>query len=161
MTLPTRRYDLRCDTEADTLRWGRRIGEACHEPAVLALTGDLGSGKTCLVKGLAQGLGVPDTVIVTSPTFALIHEYPGRLPLVHVDLYRLESPDEFEDIGLYEVLERPAVVAVEWADRLGEDLPGRRLDIRMAFHGDLRRIELRAYGLDHCNLLKRVEFSRK
>jgi tRNA threonylcarbamoyladenosine biosynthesis protein TsaE len=88
---------------------------------VICLTGDLGSGKTSFVQGLATGLGVPDDYYITSPTYVLINEYPGRYPLFHVDLYRIEDPVDFEDIGLYEILHGKGVVAVEWADKLSKD----------------------------------------
>jgi tRNA threonylcarbamoyladenosine biosynthesis protein TsaE len=161
MTIETRQFQLYSDSEADTLRWGLRIGQALRGPTVISLTGELGCGKTCFVKGLAQGLAVPDHIVVTSPTFALIHEYPGRLPLVHVDLYRLEWPSEFEDIGLFEIMESPAVVAIEWGERLADELPEHRLDIRMIWNGDRRLLEHRAYGLVPCDLLRRVEISWK
>jgi tRNA threonylcarbamoyladenosine biosynthesis protein TsaE len=89
--------------------------------AVLALHGDLGSGKTCFVQGLALALGIRRAV--TSPTFALIREYRGRRMLVHIDLYRIRSPDEALDLGMEEYLEADAVVAVEWAERAADLLP--------------------------------------
>jgi len=85
------------------------------------LEGTLGAGKTTLAQGLALGLGVTDPV--TSPTFALVHEYGGRLPLFHMDLYRLSSEDEFELIGGWEYFQRDGVCLIEWADRLGDTLP--------------------------------------
>lgn len=84
----------------------------------IGLVGDLGAGKTCFVQGLAAGLGVPDSVRVTSPTFTLINEHRGgRLPLFHVDLYRIERAGELDHIGLDDLFVAPAVVAVEWCDR--------------------------------------------
>jgi tRNA threonylcarbamoyladenosine biosynthesis protein TsaE len=84
----------------------------------IGLVGDLGAGKTCFVQGLARGLGVPDSVRVTSPTFTLINEHRGgRLPLYHVDLYRIDRPSELDHIGLDDLFRAPAVVAVEWCDR--------------------------------------------
>jgi len=84
---------------------------------VVVLEGTLGAGKTTLAQGLAAGLGVTDDV--TSPTFALVQEYEGRLPLFHMDLYRLSSEEEFEQIGGWEYFQRNGVVLIEWADRLG------------------------------------------
>jgi tRNA threonylcarbamoyladenosine biosynthesis protein TsaE len=84
----------------------------------IGLVGDLGAGKTCFVQGLARGLGVPDSVRVTSPTFTLINEHRGgRLPLFHVDLYRIDDARELDHIGLDELFRAPGVVAVEWCDR--------------------------------------------
>jgi len=101
----------------------RALGEALARKLVpgdlLLLYGDLGSGKTTFVQGLARGLGVPEEVYVVSPSFSLVNEYPGRIPLFHVDLYRL-GPEEVEELGLYEMLSR-GVMVVEWAERLGED----------------------------------------
>jgi len=77
------------------------------------LTGDLGSGKTSFVQGLARGLEVPNDYYITSPSYTLINEYPGRHPFFHVDLYRLEDPVDFEDIGLYDILDVNFVVAIE------------------------------------------------
>ena len=84
----------------------------------IGLVGDLGAGKTCFVQGLASGLGVPDSVRVTSPTFTLINEHRGgRLALFHVDLYRIDRAAELDHIGLDDLFRAPAVVAVEWCDR--------------------------------------------
>ncbi len=90
---------------------------------LLLLYGDLGSGKTTFVQGLARGLGVPEEVYVVSPSFSLVNEYPGRVPLFHVDLYRL-SPEEVEDLGLHEMLSR-GVMVIEWSERLGPGLKAR------------------------------------
>ena len=97
--------------------WGSRVGQLVGEGDVLALEGDLGSGKTAFVRGLAKGLLVPDGYAVTSPTYALIHTYPGRLTLFHVDLYRISGEDDAENIGLFEFLGKEGVCAVEWAQR--------------------------------------------
>lgn len=94
--------------------------------AVLALAGDLGSGKTCFVQGLAEGLGVPAKAAVTSPTFVLIHEYPGgRLPLYHFDFYRLERRQEAIDLHLEEYWDSNGVSVVEWADKFAALFPER------------------------------------
>ncbi|HHC25256.1 MAG TPA: tRNA (adenosine(37)-N6)-threonylcarbamoyltransferase complex ATPase subunit type 1 TsaE [Desulfobacterales bacterium] len=100
---------------------GKKIGEAIPPGTVIALTGDLGSGKTAFVQGLARGLDVPAGYYITSPTYTLINEYPGRCPLFHIDLYRLEE-DDFEEIGLFELLHGEGVTAIEWADRLHKDI---------------------------------------
>jgi tRNA threonylcarbamoyladenosine biosynthesis protein TsaE len=113
---------------------------------LLCLRGELGAGKTTLVQGLAEGLGIPD--LVTSPSFTLIHEHPGPLPLLHIDLYRLGGSD-ISDLGLEEIIDGDAVVAVEWAERLPPGLARDALEIEIAFHDsddDTRRIHLRARG---------------
>jgi len=106
----------------ETFRAGRDEAARVRAGEVLALVGDLGAGKTQWVKGLAAGLGSDATV--TSPTFTLIHEYPGgRLPLYHVDCYRLERPEELLGIGLDDYLDGRGVLVIEWADKFPELLP--------------------------------------
>ena len=100
----------------------------------MALTGELGAGKTLFTKGVGKSLGISQDCI-TSPTFTLIHEYPGRIPLIHVDLYRLESQVDVESLGLSEYFDSDYVVVIEWADRLGRALPTDRLDLHFV-HGD-------------------------
>jgi tRNA threonylcarbamoyladenosine biosynthesis protein TsaE len=103
-------------SEQDTAAIGREIGSTLAAGDVVLLYGDLGAGKTALVRGLAEGLGVPADD-VSSPTFTLVQEYRGgRLPLFHVDLYRLNDPREIEDLGLEEIAE-DGVLAIEWAER--------------------------------------------
>ncbi len=105
---------------------GRRLGRAASPGAVLALTGDLGAGKTCLAQGVGAGLGVQGPI--TSPTFALIwlHE-SGRLPFAHADFYRLGDSSELQELGLDELLEGAGVAVVEWAERFEDVLPVDRL----------------------------------
>jgi len=106
---------------------------------IIALNGELGSGKTEFVHGLAAGLGVPAEVPVASPSFSLVHEYPGRVPLVHLDLYRLEDlPGELLP-DLEEYLSGNAVVAVEWARRLAPLLPEEYLEVRLDILGETER----------------------
>lgn len=142
-----------------TMALGCALGRALNEGLSLFLFGDLGSGKTAFVQGLALGLGVPDSVAVTSPTYTLVNEYPGRLPLFHVDLYRLPSPVDPDEIGLLEMFEENGIVAVEWAQRLhAGDLPFRRLDLFFTVTGDnTRSIRIIAYGLDLSDLLKDID----
>lgn len=114
----------------------------------MALIGPLGAGKTEWVKGLAEGLGV-DPRLVASPTFVIASEYPGRRPLAHVDLYRIESEAELEAAGFVDLLAPGAVVAVEWADRFPAALPGDRIEVRIertAQAPEERDVELRAAG---------------
>jgi tRNA threonylcarbamoyladenosine biosynthesis protein TsaE len=114
---------FRSGSESDTRAIAARMAERLQPGTVLTLSGDLGAGKTAFVRGLAEGLGI-DPLEVTSPTFTLVHEYRGgRLPLVHVDLYRLESAD-LDEIGLDPDLAAEGVVAVEWPERLSRPVPG-------------------------------------
>jgi len=115
----------------ETRKLGETIGAAVTAGTILALYGELGSGKTSFVQGLGQGLGVPDDYYITSPSYTLINEYPGRFLLFHIDLYRITNSIDIEDIGLYEILEDNEVVAIEWADRMEKDLPPNH--VRMQF----------------------------
>jgi tRNA threonylcarbamoyladenosine biosynthesis protein TsaE len=106
----------------ETRAWGRELGLTLRENSVIGLLGDLGAGKTELVKGIAEGLGSSDPV--TSPTFTLVHEYrSGRLPLFHMDFYRLQTEQELDEIGFDDYLCRHGVCAIEWADRFVHRIP--------------------------------------
>ena len=138
----------------ETQNLGQKLGGWINQPLVIALTGDLGSGKTALVQGLASGLEVPAEYYITSPTFTLINEYPGRYPLVHVDLYRLENIHDFEDIGLDDLMYDQAVIAIEWADKLSDGLPAEHLAITMEIiDTDCRKLSLVASGHNEVNLI--------
>jgi tRNA threonylcarbamoyladenosine biosynthesis protein TsaE len=106
----------------ETRALGRELGLALPENAVVGLSGDLGAGKTEFVKGIAEGLGITDSV--TSPTFSLVHEYRNaRLPLFHMDFYRLENEKELDEIGFDDYLREPGICAIEWADKFPSRLP--------------------------------------
>lgn len=128
-------------SEQETAALGRELASTLHAGWVVLLSGDLGAGKTAFVRGLAEGLGVSSDE-VSSPTFTLIQEYRGgRLPLLHVDLYRLNDPREIDDLGLDELGEE-AVVAIEWADKLPRPTTP-AVTVRITHgEGDVRRIEL-------------------
>ena len=124
---------------AETQAVGREFGKQLAAGVVLNLRGDLGAGKTEFVKGLAQGLGATDQV--TSPTFTLIHEYrSGRLPLFHLDLYRLRSEGELDEIGFDDYLEAGGVCAVEWGEKFAHRLPAAAKSIAFEIAGDNGRI---------------------
>jgi tRNA threonylcarbamoyladenosine biosynthesis protein TsaE len=142
----------------ETRQLGRTIGRLANQPLIIALIGDLGSGKTAFVQGLAKGLDVPAEYYITSPTFTLINEYPGRLPLFHADLYRLETVQDLEDIGLDELIYDQGVLAVEWADKLAHNLSGDYLVLQYEIiDDDCREIKLIAYGQNGINLIKALE----
>jgi tRNA threonylcarbamoyladenosine biosynthesis protein TsaE len=139
-----------------TRKIAAHIGQLAQPSLVITLAGDLGSGKTCFVQGLAQGLQVPAAQYVTSPSYTLIHSYRGRLPLHHVDLYRLSGGD-LEDIGLLDLMEEPGVTAIEWSERLTADLPREHLAVDLRFVDETsRRITITAYGLAPAILLKEL-----
>lgn len=129
-------------SEADTAAAGRALAAGLRPGSVVLLIGDLGAGKTAFVRGMAEGLGVPPDE-VSSPTFTLVQEYRGgRVPLFHVDLYRLNDPREIDDLGLEEIAEA-GVLAVEWADKLPRP-PRDATTVRIAHgDGDERSIEIR------------------
>ncbi|MGD9974194.1 MAG: tRNA (adenosine(37)-N6)-threonylcarbamoyltransferase complex ATPase subunit type 1 TsaE [Desulfatirhabdiaceae bacterium] len=130
-----------------TRRLGQILGSLATPGMVMALTGELGSGKTCLVQGLASGLDVPVTCDVVSPSYTLVNQYPGRLVLHHIDLYRITA-DDLDDIGLDEILAGDGVVAIEWAERLPPDFLGDHVvTVRMAcLSADDREIAIEGRG---------------
>ncbi|MGA8179282.1 MAG: tRNA (adenosine(37)-N6)-threonylcarbamoyltransferase complex ATPase subunit type 1 TsaE [Desulfobacterales bacterium] len=132
-------YQITTHCADETRRLGKTIGAALTAGTILALYGDLGSGKTSFVQGLARGLNVPDEYYITSPSYTLINEYPGRLPLFHIDLYRITNSVDIEDIGLYEILDDDAVMAIEWADRMAKDTPQNHLRVRFEIIDDKTR----------------------
>jgi tRNA threonylcarbamoyladenosine biosynthesis protein TsaE len=129
---------------AETRALGRTLAAHLRPGDLICLYGELGAGKTTLIQGLAEGLGVTDHV--TSPSFTIIHEHQGPVRFYHVDLYRL-SPADFADTGIEDLIGTDAVVAVEWAERLPPDIRRDALDVEIEFadtNGDARRITFRA-----------------
>lgn len=115
----------------DTARLGAWLGSIAQAGDILTLTGDLGVGKTTLTQGIGSGLQIPPACYITSPTFSLLHEYPGgRLPLYHLDLYRITC-DEIIELGLEDYLYGEGLAVVEWSERLAEIMPRDRLQIEL------------------------------
>jgi len=142
----------------ETQRLGETIGAMVTAGTVLALTGDLGSGKTSFVQGLAVGLDVPADYYITSPSYTLINEYPGRFALFHVDLYRISNPIDIEDIGFYDILDENGIVAVEWADRIDPSMLPDPISVEFEITGDeTRKICISAKKFKHLYLLKKME----
>jgi tRNA threonylcarbamoyladenosine biosynthesis protein TsaE len=136
---------LRSADEATTKAIGAALAGLLDPGDVVGLAGDLGAGKTRLVQGAAAALGVDDPVL--SPTFMLLREYDGDLPVHHVDAYRLAGPVELEDLGLDEVLAADAVAFVEWADRVAAALPESWLELVLHIRGDdTREVDVRPHG---------------
>jgi tRNA threonylcarbamoyladenosine biosynthesis protein TsaE len=130
------------DSEAQTMSLAAVLVGRLHAGDVLALDGELGSGKTCFVRGLAQGLGI-DASEVSSPTFVIRHEYSGGAgpALVHIDAYRLTGPSELESIGWSELIgDRSAIVAIEWASRIAPALPGDAIHVAFEYQGEATRL---------------------
>jgi len=121
------------DSREQTLEMGRLIGAILERGDIVALIGELGSGKTCLTQGMAKGLGVEENVPVVSPTFTLINEYPGKIPLIHLDVYRLSGPRDLEDMGYEEYFEGGGIIVIEWAEKIRDILPAKTLFISMRY----------------------------
>ena len=121
------------DSREQTLEMGRLIGAILERGDIVALIGELGSGKTCLTQGMAKGLGVEENVPVVSPTFTLINEYPGKVPLIHLDVYRLSGPRDLEDMGYEEYFEGGGIIVIEWAEKIRDILPAKTLFISMRY----------------------------
>ncbi|MDD2431996.1 MAG: tRNA (adenosine(37)-N6)-threonylcarbamoyltransferase complex ATPase subunit type 1 TsaE [Firmicutes bacterium] len=134
---------FRLKSEKDTHQAGLILGEMASSGDLFCLSGTLGAGKTYLTKGIAESLGI-DPSKVTSPTFTLVQEYFGKLPLYHWDLYRLEDPSEALDLGLEDHLDGDGLTVIEWAELLENELPKERLSIRLIPDGDCRNIEILA-----------------
>jgi tRNA threonylcarbamoyladenosine biosynthesis protein TsaE len=117
---------------------GAQLAEGLEPGDVVALTGELGAGKTCFTQGLARGLGVAGRAV--SPTFALVNEYRGRVPVHHVDAYRTSSLIEILDLGLEELFDGEGVTVVEWADKLSPLLPPRTIHVHIEGVGDEPRV---------------------
>lgn len=129
-----------CRSEAETRNAGRRLAAMLRGGEVLSLEGPLGAGKTTFVKGLAEGLGCRGDE-VSSPTFTLVHEYPdGRLPFVHLDLYRLDSAGELAALGFDDLLSGQTIAAIEWGDKFPEALPPGTQRLIFLVDGETRKI---------------------
>lgn len=140
----------------ETEALGERIGRAARAGDVVALWGELGSGKTTLVRGIARGLGIPQRE-VTSPTFVIVREHDaGRLPLFHIDLYRVARADA-ASTGWEEALASGGVAAIEWPDRVEPSLPADRIDVRIEHAGgDERRIRVAPTGAGSDEVVRAV-----
>lgn len=144
-------YEIVSALPEKTFAIGKKLGYLLEAGDVILLEGDLGAGKTTFTKGVAAGLGIRKTV--NSPTFTIIKEYEGRLPLYHMDVYRLE--DSFEDLGFDEYFEGEGVTVVEWAHYIQEQLPSDRLAVYLHHvGGENRKIVFKPYGTRYKALCK-------
>ena len=129
------------NSETETINEGKKLGRGLAPGAIVALYGDLGAGKTAFIRGLALGLGV--TMSVSSPTFTIVNEYPGSVPLFHFDMYRLENENELFDIGWDDYIARAGVCAVEWSEKVSGAFPPDAVTVRLAnLGGNTRKIEI-------------------
>jgi tRNA threonylcarbamoyladenosine biosynthesis protein TsaE len=144
-------------SRGDTRRLGHGLAAVLQPGDLVVLEGDLGAGKTFLARAIARGLGVPAAVRVTSPTFDLVHELPGRAPLLHVDLYRLDDGAEIDELGLGDRIGADAVVLCEWGERFARALGGEGLWLAIAVDpAGVRRCRFEARGARGAALLSRL-----
>ncbi|MDO9529191.1 MAG: tRNA (adenosine(37)-N6)-threonylcarbamoyltransferase complex ATPase subunit type 1 TsaE [Syntrophales bacterium] len=129
----------------DTQIIGKIIGEYLRGGDVVALIGELGSGKTCITRGIARGVGVSEKYQITSPTFTLINEYPGRATLYHLDIYRLSGLQDLEDMGYEEYFYGDGIIVIEWAEKIKEILPSECFNIYLRYLDENKR-ELKISG---------------
>ena len=125
----------------ETIAWGRELAKRLQPPVLVLLSGELGSGKTTLTKGLVTGLNAATEDEVTSPTFTLIHEYGGGQKVFHGDLYRIENFHDFETLGLEDIFARPAIVILEWSENFPLKTPWPQMRLHLQhLGGESRRI---------------------
>jgi tRNA threonylcarbamoyladenosine biosynthesis protein TsaE len=141
------------NSPVETFRIGQRLGEFLADGDCVALTGELGSGKTCLTQGIAKGMGVPDSYPVTSPTFTLLNEYRGKeTALYHLDVYRLIGCPDLAEMGYEEYLSCGGVMVIEWAEKIMDQIPKGALFIRFShLNENTRKIEI-------TGCLKKIDF---
>ncbi len=126
-----RPFSLRTNSADETIEVGQEMGRLLRKGDIVALYGELGSGKTTLVKGLAKGLGVVDDRTITSPTFVIINLYKGRLPVYHIDLYRLKNIDNIYEIGYEEYFYGDGVTVIEWAEKAEPLIAKKSIRVRL------------------------------
>jgi tRNA threonylcarbamoyladenosine biosynthesis protein TsaE len=143
------------ETSDETQDIGKAIGRLLKPGDLISLVGEMGAGKTTLVQGIAQGL--ESTEHVTSPTFTLINEYPGRIPLYHFDVYRLQSSEDMEDLGYEEYFQGTGATLIEWADRIESLLPDERLDIYLEWENEGRKMTLVPHGIRYQEMLTELK----
>ena len=151
---------LRTKSPFETIRVGKDIGRRLLPGDVVALVGELGAGKTQLIKGLAAGVGIENSAYISSPSFTLIHEYPGKIPFYHIDLYRLGREQEAGELGLEEYFQGRGITAIEWAHKIPSFLPEEYLFISIAyFDKNVRSLEIAGKGKRYLNLVEQIQSS--
>ena len=150
-------FTCRTSSGEETISLGLRLGTLLNEGDIVALAGDLGSGKTWFTKGVALGLEISSDTVITSPSFSLMNEYQGRYALFHMDVYRLENVSDFLDTGLDEYLYGNGVTVMEWADRWPEVLPERSIKVQLVILDEYsREITLSGYHPKALRILKQI-----
>jgi tRNA threonylcarbamoyladenosine biosynthesis protein TsaE len=150
---------IQTKSASETIRIGRSIGGRLLPGDVVALVGELGAGKTQFIKGLAAGAGIGNPTYISSPSFTLINEYPGKVTFYHIDLFRLGKEEEAEELGLEDYFQGEGITAIEWAEKIPSLLPKELLLIRIAYTGrNTRRLEVSGKGDRYHKLVE--EFSK-
>ncbi len=121
--MENRNETFKTESPEETQAFGEKLGKTLKQGDVIALVGDLGTGKTCLTQGIARGVGIASDAVVNSPSYILINEYNGAIPIYHIDLYRLENSEEIAELGLSEYMEGDGICIIEWAERMTDALP--------------------------------------
>ena len=129
--MENRNQIFKTDSPEETQALGEKLGKTLKQGDVIALVGDLGTGKTCLTQGIARGVGIALDEIVNSPSYILINEYNGAMPIYHIDLYRLENSEEIAELGLSEYIEGDGICIIEWAERIADTLPDTCIEIHI------------------------------
>ena len=143
--MENRNQIFKTENPEETQTLGEKLGKTLKQGDVIALVGDLGTGKTCLTQGLARGVGIAADEVVNSPSYILINEYNGAIPIYHIDLYRLENSEEIAELGLSEYMEGDGICIIEWAERMADSLPDTCIKIHItlsetdASHGNETR----------------------
>jgi tRNA threonylcarbamoyladenosine biosynthesis protein TsaE len=151
---------LQTKSTSGTIRIGKSIGSLLLPGDVVALVGELGTGKTQFIKGLAVGVGIGKPTYISSPSFTLINEYKGKIPFYHIDLFRLRAEKEAEDLGLEEYFQSEGITAIEWADRIPSLLPREMLWIQISYTGEKSRsLEIIGKGKRYLNLVDQIQSS--
>ncbi|MCQ2573609.1 MAG: tRNA (adenosine(37)-N6)-threonylcarbamoyltransferase complex ATPase subunit type 1 TsaE [Treponema sp.] len=125
---------FKTNTPEETIELGKKIGRLLKKGDIIAMQGTLAAGKTTITKGIAESLGISDTI--TSPTFCLISEYEGNMPLYHMDVYRLEGTDDFENLGTDDMLYGEGVSIIEWSEKIMDALPKKTIILKIEPHDD-------------------------
>ena len=130
---------VRTENPEETQTLGEELGRTLKAGDVVALIGDLGSGKTCLTQGIARGVGIAHGEVVSSPSYIIINEYDGKIPIYHIDLYRLETFAEIAELGLGEYINSDGICIIEWAERMTEGLPDTCIKIHIVWEDENTR----------------------
>ena len=147
--LKTKNLEVFSQSFEQTMNLGRSLAQHLLPGDILAFFGDLGAGKTCMIQGICQGLGVSKDVYITSPTFVIMNRYNGRLPIYHFDFYRLSCREEIIDLGYEEFFFGQGVCMIEWADRAEGLIPDDYFKVLMKIISPTdRKVEIIAYGID-------------